>query len=51
MSKFSSKILKSAIASLPDAKLYPVDKITVRVGSFNVGFIKEKNEWILNVKD
>lgn len=47
MNKFSAKILKSAIASLPDPKLYPVDTITVRVGKEEIKFYKENSEWFL----
>jgi hypothetical protein len=42
-----AKTLKMAITSLPDPKSYPVDTITIRVGSENIKFTKHENEWYL----
>lgn len=42
-----AKTLKSAIASLPDAKLYPVNTIRIRVDKIDVIFEKLENEWYL----
>lgn len=40
-----AKILKSAIASLPDPKSYPVNIITIAVGNHRVKFEKIAEEW------
>ena len=40
-----AKILKSAIASLPDAATYPVNIITIAVGQNRVKFEKISDEW------
>lgn len=44
---YSTKTLKSAIASLPDVKKYPVEEIRIRIDKTDVWFKKKNNEWYL----
>lgn len=46
----STKLLKSAIALLPDVKSYPVEEIRIRVDKTDIWFKKKNNEWYLKEK-
>lgn len=47
---YSTKILKSAIAVLPNVKNYPVEEIRIRIEKTDVWFKKKNNEWYLKEK-